>query len=124
MGKLIGFEKGMPVQAAAGTRTATLAQRLQSPTGVLLASGLAAFGWIVGRELGRSARDGTGLMDTTPRRPVGDGEEWLSAVVSYGALGLTGEFVIGLAKEYGWDKVLGYSAGYLVVVSAIKKYMG
>jgi len=122
--KLLGFEGGMPIQAAAGTKTATWGQKLQSPTGILLASGLAAFGWIVGRELGRSAREGTSLMDTTPRRAVGDGEEWVSAVVAYGALGLTGEFVVGLADEYGWDKVLGYSGGYLVVVSAIKKFLG
>jgi hypothetical protein len=63
-------------------------------------------------------------MDTTPRRAVGEGEEWVSAVVAYGALGLTGEVVIGLAEKYGWDKVLGYSGGYLVVVSALKKLIG
>ncbi len=124
MAKLIGFEGGMPVQAAAGTKTATLGDRLQSPLGVLLASGLVTFGWIVGRELGRSAREGTSLMDTTPRREIGEGEEWVSAVVAYGALGLTGEVVIGLAEKYGWDKVLGYSGGYLVVVSALKKLIG
>ena len=64
-------------------------------------------------------------MDTTPRhKVVGDGEEWLSAVAAYSALGMTGEFVVGLAKQYGWYKVLGYSGGYLVVVSAIKKLVG
>jgi len=122
--KLLGFQNEMPIQAAAGTRAVTWGQRLQSPTGLLLASGLAAFGWIVGREVGRSAREGTSLMDTTERREIGDGEEWISAVAAYGALGLTGELVVGLAKEYGWDRVLGYSGGYLVVVSAIKKFMG
>lgn len=125
MAKLLGVEDGMPVQAAAGgTSSASLQQRLQSPTGVLLATGLLAFGWIVGRELGRSARDGTSLMDTTKRKTATEGEEWLSAVAAYGALGITGQFTLQLAQEYGWGKVFGYSGTYLVVVSAIKKFTG
>ncbi len=124
MSKLLGFQNGMPVQAAAGT-SKTLSQRLQSPSGLLLVTGLLTLGWIVGREVGQSVREGTSLMHTTPRRKVvGDGEQWLSAVATYSALGMSGEFVVGLAKQYGWDKVLGYSGSYLVVVSAIKKFVG
>jgi hypothetical protein len=121
--KLLGVQDGTPIQAAAGDSLATFQQRVQSPLGFLIVSGILVGSWIVGREIGRSAREGTSLLQATERKtPPTDGEEWISAVAGYAAMGLMGKTMLSLAEEYGWEKVLTYGGGYLVFAAAAKKY--
>jgi|SRR5690606_27845517 hypothetical protein len=118
MAKLVGYSDGV-VQAMAGE---SLQQRLQSPLGAIILMGIATGGWLVGSAIGHSTKTGQPLFQVEPSgvEPT-DFEEWLTTVVAFAAIGGSVNFVKTLFDEYGKDKVIGYSAGYLGLVFAIKK---